>query len=80
MVQLLSAAILVMSQVAIITAQTDFSVTNTDIRSEWNQTDWSLTTPDCIPGLYQSRISLANGYVGCKTIKLHVSHIKRIEC
>lgn len=77
MVQLLSAALLVMGQVAIISAQTDFSITNTHITSEWNQTDWSLTTPDYVPGLYQSRMSLANGYVCHKTIKLYVSHITR---
>jgi hypothetical protein len=41
-------------------AQTDFSVTTTS-NYAWNQTEWSLTTTNFIPGQYQSRISLANG-------------------
>jgi hypothetical protein len=44
-------------------AQTDFSVTTTS-NYTWNQTEWSLTTTNFIPGQFQSRISLANGYVG----------------
>lgn len=43
------------------TAVTDFSVTTSKL-SVWNQTDWSLTTKTYIPGQYQSRMSLANGY------------------
>jgi hypothetical protein len=43
-------------------AQTDFSVTSADIYS-WNQTEWSLTTKRFVPGQFQSRISLANGFV-----------------
>lgn len=41
---------------------TDFSV-NAGL-STWNQSDWSLTTTSYIPGQYQSRLSLANGYIG----------------
>jgi hypothetical protein len=44
------------------TAATDFSVTTSKL-STWNQGDWSLTSQTYIPGQYQSRISLANGYV-----------------
>lgn len=40
----------------------DFSITHTNMSSEWNQDDWSLTTYDFIPLHYQSRMSLANGY------------------
>lgn len=40
----------------------DFS-TNANI-SSWNQDDWTLTAHQYVPGQYQSRISLANGYVG----------------
>jgi len=29
----------------------------------WNQTEWSLSTKMYIPGQFQSRLSLANGYV-----------------
>ncbi|KAM3075170.1 alpha,alpha-trehalase ath1 [Clarireedia jacksonii] len=43
-------------------AATDFSVSAG--LATWNQTDWSLTTNTFIPGQYQSRLSLANGYVG----------------
>lgn len=43
-------------------AATDFSVTAG--LSSWNQSDWSLTTTTYIPGQYQSRLSLANGYIG----------------
>ncbi|CZR59855.1 probable ATH1 Acid trehalase, vacuolar [Phialocephala subalpina] len=46
-----------------IQAATDFSVTGSGIY-EWNQSDWSLTATKYIPGQYQSRMSLANGYVG----------------
>ncbi|ESZ98511.1 glycoside hydrolase family 65 protein [Sclerotinia borealis F-4128] len=41
---------------------TDFSVSAG--LSTWNQSDWSLTTTKYIPGQYQSRLSLANGYIG----------------
>ncbi|KUJ11837.1 glycoside hydrolase family 65 protein [Mollisia scopiformis] len=44
-------------------AATDFSVTTSGIYS-WNQSDWSLTATKFIPGQFQSRMSLANGYVG----------------
>ncbi|RDL37525.1 putative ATH1 Acid trehalase, vacuolar [Venustampulla echinocandica] len=44
-------------------AQDDFSVTSTD-NYQWSQADWSLTTTRFTPGQYQSRLSLANGYVG----------------
>ncbi|KAH8820869.1 glycoside hydrolase family 65 protein [Xylogone sp. PMI_703] len=44
-------------------AQTDFSVVNGGL-STWNQSEWSLTTDKFVPGHYQSRISLSNGYVG----------------
>ncbi|QSZ36769.1 hypothetical protein DSL72_006652 [Monilinia vaccinii-corymbosi] len=43
-------------------AATDFSVAAG--LSTWNQSDWSLTTTTYIPGQYQSRLSLANGYIG----------------
>ncbi|KAG0652069.1 hypothetical protein D0Z07_1196 [Hyphodiscus hymeniophilus] len=43
-------------------AQTDFS-TSSGI-SSWNDTEWSLTATKFIPGQYQSRSSLANGYLG----------------
>ncbi|PQE33019.1 Acid trehalase protein [Rutstroemia sp. NJR-2017a WRK4] len=43
-------------------AATDFSVSAG--LAAWNQTEWSLTTNTFIPGQYQSRLSLANGYVG----------------
>ncbi|KAE8448089.1 hypothetical protein EG329_009854 [Mollisiaceae sp. DMI_Dod_QoI] len=42
---------------------TDFSVTTSGIYS-WDQSDWSLTATKLIPGQYQSRMSLANGYIG----------------
>ncbi|CCD44773.1 glycoside hydrolase family 65 protein [Botrytis cinerea T4] len=45
-----------------VSGATDFSV-NAGL-STWNQSDWSLTTTTYIPGQYQSRLSLANGYVG----------------
>ncbi|TAQ88312.1 hypothetical protein B7494_g3361 [Chlorociboria aeruginascens] len=44
-------------------AETDFSVTTGGL-STWNQSEWSLTATTFIPGQYQARISLANGYVG----------------
>jgi len=28
---------------------------------DWNNTEWSLTTPQYLPGQYQARIHLANG-------------------
>lgn len=40
----------------------DFSTTAN--LSSWNQNDWTLTAHKYVPGEYQSRISLANGYVG----------------
>jgi len=44
-------------------AQSDpFSVTNFE-NFEANFTEWSLTAPKYIPGQYQARIHLANGYV-----------------
>jgi hypothetical protein len=46
----------------IVSAVTDFSVTNEENWS-WDQGDWSLTTNRYVPGQYQSRMSLANGYV-----------------
>jgi hypothetical protein len=46
---------------AIAKAQTDFSVINQE-NYEWGQDDWSLTTTRFVPGQYQSRMSLANGY------------------
>ncbi|KAF7908370.1 uncharacterized protein EAF01_004125 [Botrytis porri] len=45
-----------------VSGTTDFSV-NAGL-STWNQSDWSLTTTTYIPGQYQSRLSLANGYIG----------------
>ncbi len=39
----------------------DFGITHTKMDSEWDQMDWSLTTHDYIPNLYQARMSLANG-------------------
>lgn len=42
----------------------DFSITHTNMTSMWNQADWTLTTTDFVPLNYQSRMSLANGYVG----------------
>ncbi|KAE9378090.1 carbohydrate-binding module family 32 protein [Stipitochalara longipes BDJ] len=44
-------------------AQTDFSVTTVE-NYGWNQTEWSLATTQFIPGQYQARMSLANGYTG----------------
>lgn len=44
-------------------AALDFSATTGNI-STWNQSDWSLTATKYIPGQFQSRMSLANGYVG----------------
>ncbi|KAI9743112.1 MAG: hypothetical protein M1818_003407 [Claussenomyces sp. TS43310] len=41
----------------------DFSIVTANL-SNWNQSDWSLTTDYYLPAQYQSRISLANGYVG----------------
>ncbi|KYK57412.1 putative acid trehalase protein [Drechmeria coniospora] len=32
--------------------------------SSWNQTHWSLTSHEYLPGHFQGRLSLANGYVG----------------
>jgi hypothetical protein len=40
-------------------AQTDFSTTSGI--STWDQSDWSLTASQYIPGQYQARVSLANG-------------------
>lgn len=51
-----------LSIVGTVVAQTDFSVTNKD-NYNWNQTEWSLATTNFNPGQFQSRISLANGYV-----------------
>ncbi|KAF7870317.1 hypothetical protein EAF04_004063 [Stromatinia cepivora] len=45
-----------------VVAATDFSISAG--LSTWNQDDWSLTTTTFIPGHYQSRLSLANGYTG----------------
>jgi hypothetical protein len=45
-----------------VSAATDFSVETSNL-STWNQSDWSLTTNTYLPGQYQSRLSLANGYV-----------------
>ena len=41
----------------------DFSVTTGNL-STWNQSDWSITAHQFIPGHYQSRLGLSNGYVG----------------
>ena len=46
----------------LVLAKTDFSVSTGNL-SAWNQSDWSLTTNTYLPGQYQSRLSLANGYV-----------------
>ena len=43
-------------------ADTDFSVTTAGL-STWNQSEWSLTATTYVPGQYQARVSLANGYV-----------------
>lgn len=61
--KLLAALLLSFTSSFRVNAQTDFAVTSPDIYS-WNQSDWSLTTRRFVPGQYQSRISLANGYVG----------------
>ncbi|EKD13683.1 uncharacterized protein L3040_005693 [Drepanopeziza brunnea f. sp. 'multigermtubi'] len=45
-----------------VAAYTDFAVTGNI--SEWNQADWSLSTTRFEAGQFQSRMSLANGYVG----------------
>jgi hypothetical protein len=59
----MSAAIILsfLSSSLLVAAQTDFAVTSADLYS-WDQSDWSLTTKRFVPGQYQSRISLANGY------------------
>ncbi|KAH8685776.1 glycoside hydrolase family 65 protein [Tricladium varicosporioides] len=44
-------------------ASTDFSVTTTS-NYAWNQSTWTLTSNRYIPGQYQARLSLANGYIG----------------
>ncbi|UNI19507.1 Alpha,alpha-trehalase [Purpureocillium takamizusanense] len=41
----------------------DFSVTTGNL-STWNQSDWSITAHQFVPGHYQSRLGLSNGYVG----------------
>lgn len=53
-------AVVLVSCYAAVRAQTDFSVTTSGL-SIWNQSSWSLTTEEYVPGQYQSRISLANG-------------------
>ncbi|TQS32889.1 hypothetical protein Golomagni_06782, partial [Golovinomyces magnicellulatus] len=56
--RLLTAAALLQA----VQASIDFS-TNANL-SSWDQDNWTLTTHHYVPGQYQSRISLANGYVG----------------
>lgn len=53
---------LVLLLLRVVVAQ-DFSVTNNTL-STWNQSDWSLTALRYVPGHFQSRLALANGYVG----------------
>jgi hypothetical protein len=44
------------------TGPVDLSVVTSNL-SSWNQSDWSLTTNTYLPGQYQTRLSLGNGYV-----------------
>jgi len=44
-----------------VAADTDFSTTSGIVT--WDQADWSLTANTYIPGQYQARVSLANGFV-----------------
>lgn len=39
----------------------DFSITHTNMSTEWNQQEWELATYDFAPHRYQARMSLANG-------------------
>lgn len=39
----------------------DFSITHTNVSTEWNQREWELATYDFAPHRYQARMSLANG-------------------
>ena len=39
----------------------DFSITHTNMSTEWNQQEWELATYDFVPHRYQARMSLANG-------------------
>ncbi|KAG9242852.1 glycoside hydrolase family 65 protein [Calycina marina] len=55
-------ALAVLVTVSSARADTDFSTTSGLV--SWNQKNWSLTTNTYIPGQYQARVSLANGYVG----------------
>ncbi|PVH84540.1 carbohydrate-binding module family 32 protein [Cadophora sp. DSE1049] len=45
-----------------VSAVTDFSPSSGI--SDWDQSDWSLTANTFIPGQFQSRLSLSNGYTG----------------
>lgn len=50
-----------LSVLSVVRAQYDFSITHTNMSTEWNQAEWELATYDLVPHLYQSRMSLANG-------------------
>ncbi|KAH7356788.1 glycoside hydrolase family 65 protein [Rhexocercosporidium sp. MPI-PUGE-AT-0058] len=57
-----AAASLAVILVSGVSAVTDFSPSSGI--SDWDQSDWSLTANTFIPGQFQSRLSLSNGYTG----------------
>ncbi|KAH8669175.1 glycosyl hydrolase family 65 central catalytic domain-containing protein [Xylariales sp. PMI_506] len=57
------AVLQVLRSASTVSATPDFSVTTGNL-SVWDQTDWSLTATEYVPGYFQSRLALANGYVG----------------